>query len=290
MTSHELQPLTPAGADPTAALSTTAFLARITGITSQLSELNSAIANISALHSQIISAPTPQATETLDTTLTSTHHQIAGIRDELQFLTSDLGRTSRTHDASGFSIKSQHLTRVKGEFRGRLQAFQEAEAQSRQSHREQLARQYRIVQPEATDEEIAGLVESASPDTNVFAQATLNQLRGEQAQSTLSAVRQRHAELELIERTMVELAQIMQELDTMVAQQEEVVIQIEDTSEEVVKDLEGGNRELVVATGLAQKVRKHKWICLGLGVLIVAILVLIIVLAVVLPRQATGQA
>jgi syntaxin 1B/2/3 len=299
--SHELQPLSPHPDDPSAKpLSTHAFLARVTDVNNQLAGLTVAVSHISSLHASILHSPnpSPQSHSELDGALTTTHSHISQIRNELKALHHDLALTtawarSAAHaheqDPSAAPIKTSHLARLRSEFKTKLAAFQDAEARYRQSHRDQLARQYRIVSPEATDAEIDEYASGAAPDANVFATAVMQGSRQNQAQSALEAVRQRHADLELIERTMMELANIMNDIDTMVAQQDEVVMHVEEVAESVEQDLEGGTKELAQAEGWATKLRKHKWICLGISITILLAIVLIIVLAVVLTPKPQVQ-
>jgi syntaxin 1B/2/3 len=85
-----------------------------------------------------------------------------------------------------------------------------------------------------------------------------------QARQALSAVQDRHAALQKIEQQMVELAQLFQDMDTLVVQQDVAVAQIEQKGEEVVENLDKGNEEIAVAVETAKKTRKKKWICLGI--------------------------
>ena len=63
---------------------------------------------------------------------------------------------------------------------------------------------------------------------------------------------------------MIELAQLFQDMDTLVVQQEVQVTQIEQKGEEVVENLDKGNEEIGTAVVSAKRTRKNKWICLGI--------------------------
>jgi syntaxin 1B/2/3 len=77
---------------------------------------------------------------------------------------------------------------------------------------------------------------------------------------------------------MVELAQLFQDMDTLVVQQEAAVTQIEQKGEEVVENLDKGNEEIGVAVNTARKTRKKKWICLGICVAIIVVIVIIVLI------------
>jgi syntaxin 1B/2/3 len=168
-----------------------------------------------------------------------------------------------------------HVDRVDRRLRQAMNQFQVLESQFRNRMQEQMARQYRIVRPEASEDEVREAVEDTSGQ--VFSQALMQSDRRGQSQAVLRKVEDRNRELAKIERQMVELAQLFQDLDTMVVQQEEAVTQIEQKGEEIVDNLDKGNEEIAVAVDTARKTRKKKWICLAIVVAIIAIVVIIIV-------------
>jgi hypothetical protein len=63
---------------------------------------------------------------------------------------------------------------------------------------------------------------------------------------------------------MMELAQLFQDLETLVVQQEPAVTQIEQKGEEVTDNVGRGNTELDGAIKKARAARRKKWICLGI--------------------------
>jgi len=104
----------------------------------------------------------------------------------------------------------------------------------------------------------------------------------------LGQVRQRHEELRKIEQSMVELAQLFQDLDTLVVQQGQTIQYVEQQTEQVNDDLEGGIKQVGTAVKHAASRRKYAWYCLGVGVLIVIILI-IVLLVVLKPWEKKEQ-
>ncbi len=92
----------------------------------------------------------------------------------------------------------------------------------------------------------------------------------------LGQVRGRKQDLEQIERTLAELADLFQSLEEMVVQQEKVVVHIEHETELAQADLAKGNVEIGVASKSALRRRKLKWVCLGIVVAIILIVALIL--------------
>jgi syntaxin 1B/2/3 len=177
----------------------------------------------------------------------------------------DRVRMVKSNPASRQPKNSPQVGRVDRRLKQAIQQYQQVESSFRKKTQDQVARQYRIVRPDASEDEVRAAVEDAQGGAQVFQQALMQSGRQGQARAVLSAVRDRHAALQKIEQQMVELAQLFRDMDTLVLQQDEHVMQIEQKAEEVVEHLDKGNEEIGVAVITAQKTRKKKWICLGIS-------------------------
>jgi len=144
-----------------------------------------------------------------------------------------------------------------------IQSYQQTEAAFRKEVQEQQRRQFLIVRPDATESEIREATESGG-DTQIFQQALMQSDRRGQSQSTLRNVQQRHDAIQQIERTMIELQQLFQDLDAIVVQQDVAVQDIEVKAEETYNHIEAGNVHLDKGVSSARAARKKKWICLGI--------------------------
>ncbi|KAI1823216.1 t-SNARE [Xylaria intraflava] len=165
----------------------------------------------------------------------------------------------------------QQVRRVDGRLKDAIRAYQQVESAFRKKTEEQMARQYRIVRPDATEEEVRAAV-SDQTGGQVFQQAMMQSNRRGQAQAVLNAVQDRHAQLQKIEQQMMELTQLFQDMDTLVVQQDVAVTTIEAKGEDIVENLDKGNVEIGTAVKTARATRRKKWICLGIVVAIVIIL------------------
>ncbi|OTA84797.1 hypothetical protein M434DRAFT_400349 [Hypoxylon sp. CO27-5] len=183
----------------------------------------------------------------------------------------------------------QQVRRVDGRLKDAIRAYQGVESAFRKKTQEQMARQYRIVRPDADEAEVRAAVEDQTGG-QVFQQALMQSNRRGQAQAVLSAVQDRHAQLKKIEQQMIELAQLFQDMDTLIIQQEEAIANIEQKGEEIVENLDKGNQEVGTAINTARATRRKKWICLGIVVAIIAVVVIIVAVYVTVTKQATGGA
>jgi syntaxin 1B/2/3 len=196
----------------------------------------------------------------------STNRQLDGLSSETMALYRTLVervRVMKSNPESKTPKNSPQVQRIDRRLKEAINAYQQVEAQFRKKNQDQMARQYKIVRPDADEAEIRAAVEDPSGG-QVFQQALMQSNRRGQAQSVLSAVQDRHAQLQKIEQQLIELAQLFQDMDTLVVQQEELVTNIEQKAEEVVENFDKGNEEIGTAINTARATRKKKWICLGI--------------------------
>lgn len=187
---------------------------------------------------------------------------------------------------SGNPRNKNQVGRVDRKLKKAINDYQNVEKDFRRDLTDQQARQYRIVRPDATDAEVREAVED--PNTQIFQQALLQSDRRGQAQSTLSAVRARHDAIQDIEKKFIELAQLFQDLDNIVVQQDAMVQNIEMKGEEVHDNVVKGNEEIGGAIVKARSARRKKWWCLLIVILIliaIAIIVAVVVEVVIKPGQ-----
>jgi len=196
----------------------------------------------------------------------ATNKEIDGMSADIMTGYRGLGdrvRRIKSQPDAGLPRNKPQVDALDRRIRKAINTYQQTESQFRREVQEQQRRQYLIVRPDATEAEIQEATE-AGGDTQIFQQALLNADRRGQAQSTLANVRQRHDAIQQIERTMLELQQLFQDLDTLVVQQEPMVQNIEQKAEETNQHLEAGNVHVGKAVDSARAARKKKWICLGI--------------------------
>ncbi|KAF3058103.1 Syntaxin-like protein psy1 [Daldinia childiae] len=167
-------------------------------------------------------------------------------------------------------MKDRQVATIKAEFERELSNYRQEENVYSQRYREQISRQYRIVNPEATEEEVRNAADADWGNEGVF-QTALRTNRAGQASSVLGAVRARHNELQRIERTLIELANMFQDLAILVEQQDNAVNEAVNNAENTNKYIDEGNTHVEKGIVHARNRRKLKWWCLVVVILIIAI-------------------
>ncbi|KAI1264872.1 t-SNARE [Xylariaceae sp. FL1019] len=182
----------------------------------------------------------------------------------------------------------QQVKRIDTQLKDAIRQYQNYEASYRRDTQELMRRQYRIVNPGLSEQEISAAVEE-SGNQQIFQTAFKQSNRTGQAQQVQRAVEDRHEQLKKINQQMIELAQLFQDLDVLVMQQDENIVSIEQKGEEVVDNLDRGNQEVGVAVNTARATRKKKWWCLGICVAIIVILALILIIYFVINPPGGGN-
>lgn len=93
-----------------------------------------------------------------------------------------------------------------------IQRYQTVEQESRKKQRQKMERQFKIVKPDASPEEVQSVLDSSNQGTQMFQQALLNSNRYGDARAAYREVQDRHAEIQKIEQTITELAQMFNDV------------------------------------------------------------------------------
>lgn len=198
-------------------------------------------------------------------------------------------KTLKAMPESGSPKNAPQLGKVDRRLKATVNQHQNADSAYRKKTQEQMARQYKIVRPEASDEEVREAIEDTSSQ-QVFSQALLQSDRRGQSRAALNAVENRHAAIQKIEKQMIELAQLFQDMEELVVAQEDMVVDIEQKGEDVAEHMDKGTQEIGTAIKTARSRNKKKWICLGIAVAIVIVIVIIVVIVEVIKKPKDNPA
>ncbi|ATZ45319.1 hypothetical protein BCIN_01g01210 [Botrytis cinerea B05.10] len=176
---------------------------------------------------------------------------------------------------SGSPRNQPQIGRVQRKLKGTMDQYKAKEMAFEHAVRDQMRREYRIVNAEATEEEVNAAVPNAEPQ-QMFQQALMTSNRQGQANTTLNAVRQRNEAIKKIEQDIIQIAELFSEMENLVVQQEAAVVNIEMKGEEVVENMDKGVQQMDTAIVSARSRNRKKWYCLGLVVIIVAIIAIVL--------------
>ncbi|KFY10820.1 hypothetical protein V492_04830 [Pseudogymnoascus sp. VKM F-4246] len=266
------------------------FLDQVAAIRDLLRGFDTSMVEVSQYHQRLLDATDTAAAADLGPGLQQLESETLSRNDQLKRLIKNLEQDAANTADDTKNMKFTQIAPLKKEFQSKLTKYQGVERDYRTRRQEQIRRQYLIVNPDATDTELAAVADSSNDpgSQNVFQMALTNR-RG-QAQSALGAVKARHDELQRIERTITELAALFNEMDQLVVAQEPLVERTEANAEQATTDLESGNKQVDKAIGHAKNRNKLKWWCFFICVLIVLAIALGVGLGVGLANVGKNKA
>jgi len=267
--SVEMQPYgQPASADPNAILNECREVDRA------LDQLDGQLDMLERMFKQVLARPDMPSTEitNLSTAIMTAYRALV-----------TRVKNIKSKPESGNPRNAPQVGKVDRRLKATINKYQNLEAEFRRDSKAAAERQYRIVRPDATEEEVQQAVEN--PDAPIFQQALLSSDRRGQAQSSLRNVKERHEAIQKIERQMVELAQLFQDLDQIVMQQEPLVENIEQKGEEIHDNVVQANTEISGAIDKARSRNRKKWWCLLICILIIIIIAVVVAVVVVVNNK-----
>ncbi|KZT11267.1 t-SNARE [Laetiporus sulphureus 93-53] len=250
-----------------------AFYSEISSIQDDLRTFNDNVSRISDLHSRSLDNTDDAAAQRVE-------QQLEDLVADTSALSSVLKRRIKTLErqpASGRDgqIRKQQTGLVKQKFVEAIQNYQSVEQQYRTKYKQRLERQFKIVKPDATPEEVKAVV-SDDQGGQIFSQALMNSNRYGEARSAYREVQERHEDIKRIEKTLTELAQLFNDMSVLVEQQDETINVIETTAATVEKDTEVGLGYTEKAVDSARAARRKRWICFALFLVIIAIIAIVV--------------
>jgi len=234
-----------------------AFSDEILSIEQSINRLTGNVNQINALHSLSFDRIANADPTKLDDLVKETNGLRHSLKTRIQTLEAQVGASP---DAQ---IRRQQVALMKRKFVTAIQEYQKVELKYRERQKEDIRRKYNIVNPGATTEEINNAL-NTSDSSQIFTQA----LRPE----AYREVQARHQDIQRIEKTLEELAQLFNDMSVLVSQQQETVEAIETQVAAVEHDTEAGLKSTNDAVKSARAARKKRWICFFIIILIVVII------------------
>ncbi|TDL27375.1 t-SNARE [Rickenella mellea] len=256
----------------------TAFYDEISAIQDKIKEFNDNVARISDLHSRSLNnmddAAAQRNASQLDNLVAETSAAGAELKRRIQSLERQPGGGREGQ------IRKQQTGLVKTKFKEAIQNYQAVEQQNRTKYKQRMERQFKIVKPDASPEEVRAVVNDEQGG-QIFSQALMNSNRYGESRAAYREVQERHEEIKRIERTLGELAQLFNDMSVLVEQQDETINNIEVAAGGVEKDTEAGLGYTTKAVESAAGARKKRWICFWILVVILIIVGVVVAVTVI---------
>jgi len=204
-----------------------AFLKEIDHAQAEIDQLKTMIDAIVALHAQQL---LPGTEVNLDEVNDAVEAQVSDISRQLMVIKKCLKRIDMSndgidHETQDYSIRTSQTATCRKRFMDMAKRYQDVQHKHRQTFHDRLKKEYKIAHPDASDEQVEEAI--SAEKTNVFADQVLHSTRYGEAKAVLKAVQERHEDVKRIEKTILELNSLFQEMATMVEQQGDLINSIE---------------------------------------------------------------
>ncbi|KAM0754547.1 t-SNARE [Meredithblackwellia eburnea MCA 4105] len=239
------------------------FLQQVDETKSKLVQFRKCISHLSELHSRHLGSNEVQA-EQVAPLILSRRAEASSLAEEVRLRITSMNARNKTDYSAAegeerrqFDIRKSHLQTLHRAFQAVLAEFNRTEKLARENYRARAERQYKVVKPDASAEEIEAALNDSQRSSQIFGQALL-QSRQSGARVAYADVQARNGELREIERTIIELARMMTDLATLVFEQDDQFEDIERNALLVEKDTGAALKQLTVARRLAAAARKMR--------------------------------
>nr|XP_043613039.1 syntaxin-132-like [Erigeron canadensis] len=169
---------------------------------------------------------------------------------------------------------------LKNKFKDKVTEFQNLRESIQQEHRQVVERRVFTVTGTRADEETIDRLIKTGDSEQIFQKAIQEQGRG-QVVDTLAEIQERHDAVIELERKLLELQQIFQDLAILADAQGEMLDNIEKHVSTAVDHVQNGNKALQKTKKLQKNTRK--WTCIGIAILLFIITAVLV--AVLKPWQ-----
>ncbi|KAF8557234.1 t-SNARE [Imleria badia] len=247
-----------------------AFYAETATIQESIAEFDANITAVADLHARSLNALSEQDSA-------ANHSRLAELTESSRALSNALSNRIKAlkiqpggASPQDAEIRKNRITLVHGKFVETLQRYQTVEQQYRQRYRDRVERQFRIVKPDATADEVSAIVDDTQGGSNaIFLQAITSSTRYGESRQAYREVQERHQDIQRIEVTLAELAQLFNDMATLISQQDEQVASIETKAIGVEEDTRKGVGEVDLAIKHARSARRKRWICFFITIIVI---------------------
>lgn len=266
---------------------TSTFFGQISEIQDLIRQIDLNVNRISELHSRSLNNVGEAMQQAAEQELMGVAQQTSGLTNRVKNMIKSLEVEANKIPASGpapegidRNVRLTQIGAAKNRFKETILRYQEVEKAYRTKYRQRTERQLRIVKPDATQAEIQSALDGDAGGQQIFSQALLSSNRQGEASGALREVQERNTDIQRIERTIMELAALFQEMSILVEQQDEQLNVIKDHAQHTEQEVQAGRHQTDKAVVAARRARKRRWICFWLLVILIIIVIVVVIGAV----------
>ncbi|KAJ3055677.1 Syntaxin-1A [Rhizophlyctis rosea] len=235
------------------------FFDEVSAIKDAIAGVKSNVEQIEQLHQKALNVisedQSAQNAKELDRIMDTTNKKAGDIRNKLKAMEAQNKALEKKGDSpSDVRIRVTQHGGLTKRFLDVMMEYKDIQKKYQDKYKQRLQRQFLIVKPQATPEEVEKMVSGETGP--VFAQQIMSSGQRGEARRALQDIQDRHQDIVRIERSIIELQQLFMDMSVLVAAQGEVLNQIEVHVSNAVDHTEQGVQALGKAVKLQKKTRK----------------------------------
>jgi len=271
------------------------FFKEVEQLKSSMEDISENISTIKSRYGDLLTATSTEQGKEL-------REQIGDIRDQTNAVAQEMRVKLKSIKVENDKLEKEQrnnpaLIKIRTNMHGSLvrkfldlmQDYQQALSKFDQKIREKAYRQVQLVSPKADPADIDEMLEQdAEAAESIFTVKIMEDRKHKNAQQTLSYLQEKQSDLYKLEKSIVELNQLFQDMAILVETQGDLIDQIEYS----VLQSEAYTEDAVANLATTEKIvnntrRKKLYICIIVVVLIVILVVVVLVISGVLPPLLT---
>jgi len=261
------------------------FFREVEGVQANITLIKRNVKSIQSLSNELIvgsagEEANSKKTAELDQLISETNKVVSATHKKLEEMAEENKKADGKKNATPAELRirrNMHGNLCK-KFTAVARAYGDVQTAYQNSSRERLARQCKVVRPDLKEEEIEAIVDQG--DAAVFRDAILEHDLRDKARQALSYVETKHNDIVRLNNSIMELHQLFVDMSVLVAQQGELIDQIEDNCSMAAEYTSQGVKAIREAAVIQKKSRKKLcWIVILLTVLVIIIVIIMSVLS-----------
>lgn len=157
-----------------------------------------------------------------------------------------------------------------------LTTYQQLQQQFQEEQRERAKRQYLIINPHATSEELDAVLDRREDGDQLFAEQVLQSARYGDALRMQEDVQSRHRDIVRLGRRIEELQQMFTEMQMIVEQQGDLVLNVVDHVDQTAANTRSAAEQMALAVKSKKASRKRRWMLCICCVILLAVLAIVL--------------
>ncbi|RIA87796.1 t-SNARE [Glomus cerebriforme] len=255
------------------------FFKEVNAIQEMIRNIKENMSGIEALHKRTLVTVTDdessRMSRQLDLLISETSRIAGQISNKLALMEQNNKVLPTGQDQTQMRL-SHHATLAKS-FIDTMTTYRRMQMENEKKYKERIVRQFRIVKPDVTQQDIDQLLNEESGP--IFTSQILSKTQSEQSRAILTEVQDRQRDIIRIEKSIAELNKMFSEVQALVLEEDNKVKKMTEATNAIQDD---DNQEEQV-TRTTMKVKK-KWKIIGL-ILLLIIIIVAVTLAVVLTQN-----